>query len=420
MYKVLIADDEALEREAIRYLLNSGRYEDLELLECSNGKDALRMILAEKPDIAILDIQMPGFTGLEVLAKIREMGYSGKTVFLTAYDSFDYAVKALKLHAEDYIVKPITESAFFKLIDRLLDELGEEEADREIRLQRNELLKNMEKTYLKKMILGDIDEEVMNFMQIQGFPMEVSGTVVCVKFLDELPDGQVQKIREEVREKAMIVHEFAMVNLQNQMMTAIYFSNVMEPDPQGDLQRMLEKYFRGLGLRFVFETGTVFEDLSGVEESYNAAREKIGDIRAEKRAQVQIREDDAARAAADADGGEIPAELMKVKKYMEQNYGKKIGLNELADVAGFTKYYLSRLYKKYYNENIMDCLIRLRMDKAKELLEKSELSVKQISMQVGFTEPNYFTWAFKKINGETPLKYRQEHKAEQESESWNF
>lgn len=416
MYKVLIADDEALEREAIRYLLKSGRYEDLEILECSNGKDALRMILAEKPDITILDIQMPGFTGLEVLAKIREMGYNGKAVFLTAYDSFDYAVKALKLHAEDYIVKPILESAFFKLFDRLLDELGEEDADREISRQRNELLKNMEKTYLKKMILGDIDEEVMNFMQIQGFSLEVSGNVVCVKFLDELSDGLVRKIREKVREKAMIFHEFSMVNLQNQMMTAIYFSNTMELDPQEDFQRMLEKYFHSLGLRFVFEAGTAFEDLSGVEESYNAAREKLGDVRAEKK----VQEPSGGTVEEIPDSGEIPAELVRVKKYMDQNYGKKIGLNELADVAGFTKYYLSRLYKKYYNENIMDYLIRLRMDKAKELLEKSELSVKQISIQVGFTEPNYFTWTFKKINGDTPLKYRQEHRAEQESESWNF
>ena len=416
MYKILIADDEALEREAIRYLLNSGRYEDLELMECSNGKDALRMILSEKPDITILDIQMPGFTGLEVLAKSREMGYSGKVVFLTAYDSFDYAVKALKLHAEDYIVKPISESAFFKLFDRFLDELEEEQADREIRSQRNELLKNMEKTYLKKMILGDIDEEVMNFMQIQGFSLEVSGNVICVKFLDELSDSQVKKIRRDVREKALNFHEFSMVNLQNQMMTAIYFSKFMELDSQEDFQRMLEKYFHGMGLRFVFEAGTVFEDLSGVEESYNAAREKIGDIRAEKKGQTEF----SGTAEEIPDSGEIPAELVKVKRYMDQNYGKKIGLNELADVAGFTKYYLSRLYKKYYNENIMDHLIRLRMDKAKELLEKSELSVKQISMQVGFAEPNYFTWTFKKINGETPLKYRQEHKVEQESESWNF
>ena len=416
MYKVLIADDEALEREAIRYLLTGGRYEDLEIMECSNGKDALRMILAEKPDITLLDIQMPGFTGLEVLAKIREMGYSGKAVFLTAYDSFDYAVKALKLHAEDYIVKPISEAAFFKLFDRLLDELGEEEADRAIRIQKNELLKNMEKTYLKKMILGDIDEEVMNFVQIQGFSLEVSGNVICVKFLDELSDGQVRKIREEVREKALIFHEFSMVNLQNQMMTAIYFSNTLELDPQENFQWMMEKYFHGLGLRFVFETGTPFEDLSGVEESYNTARGKIGDIRAEEKAQELA----GGTAEEIPDSGEIPAELVKVKKYMDQNYGKKIGLNELADVAGFTKYYLSRLYKKYYNENIMDYLIRLRMDKAKELLEKSELSVKQISIQVGFTEPNYFTWTFKKINGDTPLKYRQEHKMEQESESWNF
>ena len=95
MKKVIIVDDEAPARALIKEFLEE--YDDLVLLEeCNNGVDAVKAINAFKPDLVFLDIQMPGFTGFEVLKRLDEMP---QVIFSTAYDQ--YAFDAFEVHAVD-------------------------------------------------------------------------------------------------------------------------------------------------------------------------------------------------------------------------------------------------------------------------------------------------------------------------------
>ncbi len=82
--------------------------------EAANGVDALRLIADHRPDILFLDIQMPGLTGLEVLARLDELPL---IIFSTAYDR--YALEAFELHAVDYLLKPYTKARFAKAVNRL-------------------------------------------------------------------------------------------------------------------------------------------------------------------------------------------------------------------------------------------------------------------------------------------------------------
>jgi DNA-binding LytR/AlgR family response regulator len=110
----LIADDEPLLAEDLRRRLLA-LWPDLRIVAvCHDGPSALERLLAERPDIAFLDIRMPGLNGLEVAARLD---YPCQVVFVTAYDQ--YAVEAFEQAAVDYVLKPVDEARLAKTVERL-------------------------------------------------------------------------------------------------------------------------------------------------------------------------------------------------------------------------------------------------------------------------------------------------------------
>lgn len=113
-FRVLIADDEPLARQRLEDLL--AQQEGVVVAgTAGNGHEAVRMIRSLQPDIAFLDVQMPGLTGTEV---VREVGpaHMPVTIFVTAYDH--YALKAFELAALDYLVKPFEDERFEQAFGR--------------------------------------------------------------------------------------------------------------------------------------------------------------------------------------------------------------------------------------------------------------------------------------------------------------
>lgn len=117
--KVLLVDDEADILELLRYNLER---EGLKVLTAQNGRDALRTAKAEKPDLIVLDIMMPGMDGVEVCNQLRAMPEFKNTliVFLTAR-SEDYSqIAGYEADADDYIVKPVRPKVFVSKVKALL------------------------------------------------------------------------------------------------------------------------------------------------------------------------------------------------------------------------------------------------------------------------------------------------------------
>ena len=112
---VLIVDDEALARDTLRLLLDE--QEDMNIVgEAADGNQAVEMIQKLDPDLVFLDVQMPGRTGLDVVADIGADNMP-TVVFVTAYD--EYAVKAFETSAIDYLVKPFSDQRFEAMLDRV-------------------------------------------------------------------------------------------------------------------------------------------------------------------------------------------------------------------------------------------------------------------------------------------------------------
>lgn len=114
MIKAIIADDEKELRTYLRNLLAEA-WPELEIVgEAANGREALDLFDTCAPQIAFLDIKMPGLTGLDVAGKIADRCH---IVFVTAYDQ--YAVKAFEREAVDYLVKPVTRPRLAQTVARL-------------------------------------------------------------------------------------------------------------------------------------------------------------------------------------------------------------------------------------------------------------------------------------------------------------
>ncbi len=98
--------------------------------------------------------------------------------------------------------------------------------------------------------------------------------------------------------------------------------------------------------------------------------------------------------------------IQSVLKYIEKNYQKGITLEAAAEHVHLSPYYLSKLFKKELDINFVNYVSKRKMDKAKELLETTDLPVINIAMELNYQEPNYFSKVFKKEVGLTPSEYR--------------
>ena len=103
MYRVLIADDEMIERAVLYKTLHKNLGDQCAIFQAENGREALRIYEEEKIQIAILDIEMPGINGIEAAQRIRETDKDCCIIFLTAFDEFSYAKKAIMIRALDYL-----------------------------------------------------------------------------------------------------------------------------------------------------------------------------------------------------------------------------------------------------------------------------------------------------------------------------
>lgn len=113
--RILIADDHSLFRQGIKRVLSFE--EDLEIIgEAEDGQEALARTLSLQPDILLLDINMPGLTGLEVTKRLQEQGSCAKVMALTIHDSDNYVLEMLKNGAMGYLLKDVEPQVLVRAI----------------------------------------------------------------------------------------------------------------------------------------------------------------------------------------------------------------------------------------------------------------------------------------------------------------
>jgi two-component system LytT family response regulator len=114
VYRCIIVDDEPLARQGLRRALESDR-ELRVVAECGDGVEAIRKIGEQRPDLVLLDIEMPEVDGFDVVAALGR-GRLPAIIFVTAYNR--YAIEAFNVHAADYVLKPVDPSRLAEAVGR--------------------------------------------------------------------------------------------------------------------------------------------------------------------------------------------------------------------------------------------------------------------------------------------------------------
>jgi two-component system, LytTR family, response regulator len=117
----VVADDEQLARDELCFLL--GQLDGIEVVgQAANGVEALDEIARHAPDVAFLDVQMPGLTGFEVARRLMETGTGPSVIFVTAFDQ--RAIEAFEVNAVDYVLKPVDSARLETAVSRARKRLG--------------------------------------------------------------------------------------------------------------------------------------------------------------------------------------------------------------------------------------------------------------------------------------------------------
>ena len=115
---------------------------------------------------------------------------------------------------------------------------------------------------------------------------------------------------------------------------------------------------------------------------------------------------------------EEPESLLdQIEQYLEENFRKKITLDDIADTLHVNRSYLSRYYKNKTGVNLFDEILMKRVEKAKEYLQNTEMKTYEISEAVGVEDAGYFSKMFKKITGVSPKEFRKREQNEEKNKS---
>ena len=285
-YRILLADDEQIERMALAKRLVKHFGDSLAISEAVNGAEALKVFKREQSQIVLMDISMPEMNGAEAAEQIRGMDEDCIIIFLTAYDDFAYAKRAIVIRALDYLLKPCDEDELVSVIE--------------------EAMRLTDRRELKK---------------ARDFGMDGGKAL----------DGDIPGVRGVSMAKI----------------------------PSGGAQDMAG----GHGLE---DAGT-------------------------------------ARMA-------LAAETMR--EYIRNNYMKEISMQDAARMMNYSDAYFCKLFKQCFDQNFTSYLTGFRVNEAKKLLKDRSISVKDVSMQVGYYDSNYFAKVFKRMTGMIPSEYRDSETAQ--------
>ena len=175
MFKLLIADDERLIREALSTTIDWKMY-DIELIGiCRNGIEAYDMILDESPDIVLTDIRMPGMSGLDLIRRTSEAGISIQFIILSGYSEFEYAKTAMQFGVKHYILKPYDDQQIIECIQQCKKDCCQSRLNSTLGLEhftaQNNILHNVMSSILNDCICQDksLDSILDNYEQYIDF-----------------------------------------------------------------------------------------------------------------------------------------------------------------------------------------------------------------------------------------------------------
>ncbi|MED4957916.1 MULTISPECIES: response regulator transcription factor [Paenibacillus] len=442
MYRLLIADDEALEREGLELTVERAMPGVFRFMHAGNGRMAIECAEEHRPHIAMLDINMPGIGGLEALRELKERLPDTRFVLVTAYDYFAYAREALSLGVKEYILKPAKREMVVGTLKRLIDEIEREKRGRKEELElRHKIsqLMPLAENELALMLMVDqtVDSSASQLSEWLDFRLD-RGSAIVAAFESYTDEQDKKKIYDHFRSYVKTHGPDSLVSSLIDHHIAVF---LRKPPATGDngwrqlvecLVRQLHDLARQqLGIQTAIGIGSLHSGEEGFRKSYfeavfastlhkqgegycrfdelqpsEAGNASLLAVEAAKGIQQQTYVMSALQRLREQREVQTLSVLARAKLYIEERFTDDLSLEEVADYVHLNAHYFSKIFKQEYGETFIDFVTRLRIDKAISLIKAGNLTLKEVSFEVGYKDPNYFSRVFKKIMGVPPTEFK--------------
>lgn len=403
MFKLLIVDDEPLIREGLDFCIRK-RWEEeaLQIYAAKDGEEAWEIIGKEHPDVLITDIRMTRMGGIELLGKIREEKMNVKAIALSGYDDFEYVRDMALLGIENYLLKPVNEEELISTIDSTLGKIVRE---KELKLK-DELDANLiRENIINRWMYGSIGEkELIERSGFLGLDLEGEDYLPCaIRLLQtrEERDAEVlQRMYELCRDILKECRECYFSRNYNGDVIAVFGGQDVEGKTAQFINSCMESIYRETGQKAYALLGSRVENYWDVAESFRyAITNGVHIDHVKVKAEEGMKEDEVTS----------PFSLL-LAQYIMEHYQEDLSLKSLAVHFKGNAAYIGQVFKRDMHKSFSDYLKDVRIEKAKELLLKSEHSTKDIARRVGFANTTYFCTVFKNETGLSPDRYRKEVK----------
>lgn len=413
MRKILIVDDEFLVRIGVKALTNWESHGYQIVGEAASGREALEKIEKLKPDIVLTDLKMDEMDGFELIAASRKKYPKIKFIVLSVLDDAENVKRAMKLGAVDYIFKLKLNAAEF--LEILNEQEYEEPADEREQFVRKNIsdIKRLLVQLASEREYTDYDRLTRTFKKF-GFQVNFDAPY-CVLMIRYAHCG-----RREERPDGVQILEDAIENMIRNV-----FGEGLSIETFGYSERCLVSVIN-------------MESTEDYRETSEAARERYEDLweYGSRYANVELEGalspcfegirrfseavfccEKAFLLAENQTPGallvcrsETRREIPMIKEFIRDNLSKNFTVGDGARHCHMSESYFAHVFKEETGFSFMDYVNRQRMAKARELLKKTDMTVREIAQAVGVENPNYFSVVFVKLCGESPSEYRSRYR----------
>lgn len=465
MYNLLIADDEQLIREGLSKSIPWKELGYNLVSSVASATQALAMINCSHIDLLLTDIQMPGKSGLDLLAYVKSNFEQMRVIIISGYDRFDYARSALRLGAEDYLLKPIKKKQVIEQVLRIKNELDAYYSEREkfSTYQKNYFFRKLlENTYLSGDELDEIimrleiDETASKHYVIYIFDLykEQAGATLGAMLGKYLNDriGIYSVVVLPLKETLVFEHElegipivWAKGSSQSIESLCISYERALEQLRHGktnplhsfrasftehkEIIKILEAVGQGEYGKvdyFISQTFSNFETpnaakrwclwfMDCIEQNYekyqftgqyqmavkNYQNENLAELESVFMQYIRKVYMTFDEKKKNSSSHIVDEAMKLIDKHCSD---KNFSLTYVSDILGISYGYLSGIFKQEIGKKFSECLIEKRMQKAKALLLTRKYKIYEIADLCGYGNERYFSDSFKKYYGQSPTE----------------
>jgi len=398
MYKLMIADDEPKIRDGLQKMLDWSSYNITIVGVAEDGETAFQLAKEKQPDIIFLDICMPFINGLDLVKKLNAEIDNCVIVIITGYTEFEYMQKAVQLKVFDYLLKPITKRGLEETLLKVTEEIQKnrqsskyvnwvnEKMEESIDTMREKFFISLFKSHISK---EQIDKDI-SFLKID---VDYQIGLLIMKVMQK---SNVEfSSRNDLDENLMM---YGIKNMASEILgdsdlyacfkdylgNIVIVSNVRNvlgwTDACCKISLNVELYTDTLVL---FEQGVIY-DIMNVTSEYKNLCLKIK----EKYSYTPV--------------------INSIVNYIERNCNiKDLSLEKTASLFRMSPSYMSKLLKSEIGNSFINILTKMRVQRAAALIGNSQIKMYEVAELVGYSNQYYFSRAFKKVMGLSPVQYKE-------------